>query len=84
MSTNHAGEELLDFADETEAGPALQAVLGRVRTHVLQGRGQYVPKGFEEAVTLDLGEGSGRFYRGQPRSTTNRARSPALRSFCRT
>src|SRR6185312_8484289 len=34
------------------ADPAVQAVVERLRAHVLGGRGSYVPKGFEDAIRL--------------------------------
>jgi signal transduction histidine kinase len=34
------------------ADPAVRAVIDRLRTHVLGGKGAYVPKGFEEAVRV--------------------------------
>jgi signal transduction histidine kinase len=34
------------------ADPAVRAVVDRLRAHVLGGKGQYVPKGFEEAVRI--------------------------------
>jgi two-component system, NtrC family, sensor histidine kinase KinB len=40
--------------------PALRATIDRVRAHVLGGKGSYVPRGFEEAVTVEGTEGTRR------------------------
>ncbi|XXF78330.1 ATP-binding protein [Myxococcaceae bacterium GXIMD 01537] len=41
-----------------QVAPEVRAVLERVRTHVLGGKGAYQPRGFEEAVRLDLPDGA--------------------------
>ena len=66
LNTNRASEELLQAAQRQQAGPRLQEVLDRVRAHVLQGRGPYVPKGFEETLTLAFPDGERSFL---PRAT---------------
>jgi two-component system, NtrC family, sensor histidine kinase KinB len=38
--------------------PELRALLDRVRTHVVSGKGPYAPKGFEEALPVDGAEGT--------------------------
>jgi signal transduction histidine kinase len=57
QNVNHAAETLLGL--KTEAGSkeplknvdaAVRAVLERMRSHVLSGKGSYVPRGFEDAV----------------------------------
>jgi two-component system, NtrC family, sensor histidine kinase KinB len=47
LNQNVAAEELFKGG---QAPPELQAVIDKVRAHVMSGRGAYVPKGFEEAV----------------------------------
>jgi two-component system, NtrC family, sensor histidine kinase KinB len=47
LNLNVAAEELFKGG---QAPPELQAVIDKVRAHVMSGRGAYVPKGFEEAV----------------------------------
>ncbi len=65
QNVNHAAETLLGL--KTEAGSkeplknvdaAVRDVLERMRSHVLSGKGAYIPKGFEDAVqaTTLLGE----------------------------
>jgi signal transduction histidine kinase len=59
QNVNHAAETLLGLSVESGAKEPLKgvhesvrAVLERVRSHVLSGKGAYVPKGFEDAVQL--------------------------------
>ncbi len=66
LNTNRASEELLAAAERQQATPRLQEVLNRVRAHVLQGRGPYVPKGFEETLALAFPDGERSFL---PRAT---------------
>jgi signal transduction histidine kinase/HAMP domain-containing protein len=64
LSANRASEALLDLG-RVPAGqsplalcdPAVRAALERARDHVLAGRGPYLPRGFEEAVRVSLGDG---------------------------
>lgn len=63
-NVNQAAETLLGLALEpgvkdpfTDISPAVRTVLERLRTHVLGGKGPYIPKGFEEAVRVSSGEG---------------------------
>lgn len=74
QNVNHAAETLLGL--KTEAGSkeplknvdaTIRAVLERMRTHVLSGKGAYVPRGFEDAVQLPTLLGD-RFFlpRGAP------------------
>jgi two-component system, NtrC family, sensor histidine kinase KinB len=46
--------------------PGVRAVLDRFRTHVVGGKGAYVPKGFEEAIRIGASEGERIFL---PRAT---------------
>jgi two-component system, NtrC family, sensor histidine kinase KinB len=59
QNVNHAAETLLGL--KTDMGSkeplksvdaAVRAVLERIRSHVLSGKGAYVPRGFEDAVQL--------------------------------
>ncbi len=63
-NVNQAAETVLGLVLTGEAGdllaraePAVRSVLERVRSHVLGGKGAYVPKGFEEAVRVPAAEG---------------------------
>jgi signal transduction histidine kinase/HAMP domain-containing protein len=60
LSLDAAGDPLARVA------PDLREVLERARAHVLAGKGAYVPRGYEEAVRVDLPEGA-RFF--LPRAT---------------
>jgi NtrC-family two-component system sensor histidine kinase KinB len=70
LHLNAAAETLLDLRPETgldvvHAG--LREVLERVRSHVLGGKGSYVPKGLDEAVRVATKEGDRRLLpRGTP------------------
>jgi signal transduction histidine kinase len=73
LRTNRAAEQLLEAAKPPPGGDPsagarakLNAILEQLRTHVLQGKGAVMPQGFEEAVSLVLGEGE-RFF--LPRAT---------------
>jgi signal transduction histidine kinase len=63
MHANRAAEVLLGvrLSDTSEwlgaVDPGLRAVLERVRTHVLSGKGPYVPKGLEEATRVPSVDG---------------------------
>jgi len=52
QNRQQSGSELVP-----ELAPRLGPVLQRVVEHVLQGKGAYVPKSFDEAVSLVLGDG---------------------------
>ncbi len=59
QNVNHAAETLLGLKAETHSkeplksvDAAVRAVLERMRSHVLSGKGAYVPRGFEDAVQL--------------------------------
>jgi signal transduction histidine kinase len=59
QNVNHAAETLLGLSAETgvkeplkRVHESVRVVLERVRSHVLSGKGAYVPKGFEDAVQL--------------------------------
>lgn len=59
QNVNHAAETLLGLRSESGSKEPLKnvdgstrAVLERVRSHVLSGRGTFVPKGFEDAAQL--------------------------------
>lgn len=63
-NVNGAAETLLGLALEASptdplknADPVVRAVLERLRTHVLGGKGPYIPKGFEEAIRVSSAEG---------------------------
>ncbi|MGE5306236.1 MAG: ATP-binding protein, partial [Alphaproteobacteria bacterium] len=65
QNVNHAAETLLGLKTEAAAkdplkdvDAAIRAVLERMRSHVVSGKGAYVPRGFEDAVQLPtlLGE----------------------------
>jgi two-component system, NtrC family, sensor histidine kinase KinB len=64
LNRNHAAEALY-FQNRglvgsqlaPEVAPRLEPVLQRVVDHVLQGKGAYVPKSFDEAISLVLGDG---------------------------
>ena len=59
-TVNRAAEALLGLVLEPETAkdplgkvdPAVRSTLEKLRTHVLGGKGPYVPKGFEEAVRI--------------------------------
>ncbi len=70
QNANRAAEALLGPdagpAPRLDAlAPALREVVERVRAHVLSGKGAYVPRGFEEAITVE--------QRGEERSFLPRA-----------
>ena len=63
-NVNGAAETLLGLALEAgttdplkNVDPAVRTALERLRTHVLGGKGPYIPKGFEEAVRVSSAEG---------------------------
>jgi len=74
QNVNHAAETLLGLkADSTSKDPLKNvnqptgAVLERIRSHVLSGKGAYVPRGFEDAVQLTTLLGDRYFLpRGSP------------------
>ena len=62
INVNQAAEQALGIGTESSPSdslanldPALRAAMTRARTHVLEGKGSYIPKGFEEAVRVSLG-----------------------------
>jgi signal transduction histidine kinase len=64
LNRNHAAEALYakhrgpDGSElAPDVAPRLEPVLQRVVEHVLQGKGAYVPKSFDEAVSLPSGDG---------------------------
>ncbi|HEY3449249.1 MAG TPA: ATP-binding protein [Myxococcales bacterium] len=62
LNANLAATSLLRIAPEAAEplaaiDPALQAVFGRLRSHVFSGQGAYLPKGFDEALRLPTPEG---------------------------
>ncbi|MBX7101214.1 MAG: HAMP domain-containing protein [Myxococcaceae bacterium] len=63
LKMNRAAEATLGFSlDEpgeplSRAAPHVREVLERVRTHVLSGKGAFLPRGYEEAVRLEGPEG---------------------------
>ncbi|HEX5750121.1 MAG TPA: ATP-binding protein [Archangium sp.] len=73
LNVNRAAEEVLRLLVEGGSGalgqvvPEVREVLERVRAHVLGGKGPYLPRGYEEAVRVEGGEG-GRWLlpRGSP------------------
>jgi signal transduction histidine kinase len=62
LNVNRAAESLLGITLESGeplggVDAAVRQVIERLREHVLAGRGAYVPKGFDEAVTVPTREG---------------------------
>ena len=80
QNVNHAAETLLGLmAESTVKEPlkrvheSVRVVLERVRSHVLSGKGAYVPRGFEDAVQLPSLMGDRYFLpRGAPVYETRR------------
>jgi signal transduction histidine kinase len=74
QNVNHAAETLLGLSAQTgvkeplkRVEDSVRAVLERVRSHVLSGKGAYVPRGFEDAVQLPTLMGERYFLpRGAP------------------
>jgi two-component system, NtrC family, sensor histidine kinase KinB len=74
QNVNHAAETLLTLSAETgvkeplkRVHESIRVVLERVRSHVLSGKGAYVPRGFEDAVQLPTLLGNRSFLpRGAP------------------
>ncbi|MGE0820918.1 MAG: ATP-binding protein [Candidatus Binatia bacterium] len=73
LSVNRAAEEVLALVLDPNVPDPLstvnsdvRAVLERVHSHVLRGKGPYVPKGFEEAVRFPAPDGDRYFL---PRAT---------------
>jgi signal transduction histidine kinase len=59
QNVNHAAETLLGLTSGSgskeplkNVNAAMRSVLERIRSHVLSGKGTYVPRGFEDAVQL--------------------------------
>lgn len=62
LSANRAAEELIaagdgDAPDVHRLDPALRNAVEAVRAHVLQGKGAFAPRSFDEAVTIVRPEG---------------------------
>lgn len=63
LSTNHPADVLLGMDERSEGDPLstlpvqLRSVVLSVRSHVLSGRGSYVPRDFAEAVATQTAEG---------------------------
>jgi NtrC-family two-component system sensor histidine kinase KinB len=73
LNRNRAAEGLLRAGAGDDAGeqlhsldPALRERIEAIRTHVLSGRGAVVPRGFDEAVRVELPDGARRLL---PRAT---------------
>jgi two-component system, NtrC family, sensor histidine kinase KinB len=71
--TNEAARKVLGIDPEETGngsidgvGPATRAVIDRLRTHVVSGRGAYHPKGFEDALHINSAAGEGIYL---PRAT---------------
>jgi PAS domain S-box-containing protein len=79
VTINTAAETLLGLGAKplTELPPAVREMLERVRTHVLTGKGAYVPKGFEEAVPVASADGERYLL---PRATPVYAENGAITS----
>ncbi len=62
QNSNQAAEAMLRLGAETShlgaLPPALRETVERVRAHVVGGKGPWQPRGFEEAVRLDLPDGA--------------------------
>lgn len=67
INVNKSAESLLGLSLESQGdplalvSPELREVLERARAHVLGGKGSYLPRGYEEAVRVDLPDGA-RFF----------------------
>ncbi|HEX9508318.1 MAG TPA: histidine kinase dimerization/phospho-acceptor domain-containing protein, partial [Myxococcales bacterium] len=67
LNINQSAESVLGFSLETPGDPLarvppeMREVLDRARGHVLSGKGAYLPRGYEEAVRVDLPDGA-RFF----------------------
>src|ERR1700687_5029284 len=67
LNVNQSAESVLGFSLETPGDPLarvppeMREVLDRARGHVLSGKGAYLPRGYEEAVRVDLPDGA-RFF----------------------
>jgi signal transduction histidine kinase len=63
LTVNKSAEAVLGLSLEAgdplaRAHPEIREVLERARAHVLAGKGIYLPRGYEEAVRVDLPEGA--------------------------
>jgi signal transduction histidine kinase/HAMP domain-containing protein len=64
QNLNHASESVLRLPRDpggdlvASLDPPLREVVERVRAHVLAGHGAWQPKGYEEAVRIDLADGA--------------------------
>ena len=89
LIVNRAGETLLGIGlrhrrrarRSSTSSPALRAVIEQARSHVLGGKGAYVPRGFEEAVRVpSTGDGDRYYLRARHAGVRRgRAASPAPR-----
>ncbi len=67
INVNKSAEGLLGLSLDSQGdplvrlSPELREVLDRARSHVLGGKGTYLPRGYEEAVRVDLPDGA-RFF----------------------
>ncbi len=67
LNVNKSAEAVLSLSLEAagdplaHVSPELREVLERARAHVLAGKGAYVPRGYEEAVRVELPDGA-RFF----------------------
>jgi len=67
LSVNRSADAVLGLSLEAggdplaRVNPELREVLERARAHVLAGKGTYLPRGYEDAVRVDLPDGA-RFY----------------------
>ncbi len=74
QNVNQAAESLLGLRSDSTSrdplasiGTSTRAVLERIRSHILSGKGAYVPRGFEDAVQLNTLLGDRYFLpRGSP------------------
>jgi signal transduction histidine kinase len=79
QNLNQAAEAVLRLPPGAEAlaslEPGLRETVERVRAHVVAGKGAWQPRGFEEAVRLDLSDGARWFL---PRATALHGESGAV------
>ncbi len=67
LNVNQSAEAVLGLSVEAPGdplarlAPELREVLEKARAHVLSGKGAYLPRGYEEAVRVDLPDGA-RFF----------------------
>lgn len=68
IHTNQVARDLFHLQDispgappQTQIAPEVRAVIEKTHQHVVQGRGKFVPQGFEDAVSFDAEDGQ-RFF----------------------